>query len=371
MQLREQDRHKDEFLGLLGHELRNPLTAIYSATEILRYDNQMAPHGQQSIALISRQVKHLLRLVDDLLSLTRITHGQIELKKVPLDLADGIHRAVELVRPQLEARRHRLELNLPKRPLYTKADPERITQILANLLSNAIQYTNAGGRITVSAQRAKGTALIRVRDNGIGFTPEQLPQLFETFRRLKFATENYQSGLGLGLPLARQLAQLHGGSLEAFSAGPGQGSEFTLRLPALPPIQSTEPAQTSADGEIHSRARRILLVEDEEAVADSLATLLRLQNHEVKIVFRGGQTLEAIREFHPELVLLDIGLPDISGYEVAQRLRQEPGLETLPLVALTGYGREEDVQQAQASGFDRHLLKPASLETLQTLLREL
>jgi two-component system, chemotaxis family, CheB/CheR fusion protein len=373
-QLQEESRHKNEFLGLLGHELRNPLAAIYATLEALKYRQEEAidTSFQQGLDMIDRQVQYLLRLIDDLLNVTRISRGQIKLNKAPINLIDSITDAVELVRPQIEAGHHKFKLNLPPSPLYLEADPERVTQIVANLLSNATQYTDQGGQITLTVQRVNGDeVLIRIRDTGIGFIPEQLPKLFEAFSRLETSAQHYQGGLGLGLPLASKLAELHGGHLEAFSAGPNQGSEFTVRLPALPERESVKPEQASTETNTSISARRILLVEDEEAVANSLATLLRLEGHTVRIVSRGAQTLEAIREFHPDLVLLDLGLPDMSGYKVAQQLRQEPDLETLPVVALSGYGQKEDVQKAQAVGFNHHLLKPASLDALKAVLRDL
>ncbi|KFI22737.1 chemotaxis protein CheB [Nitrosococcus oceani] len=372
-QLQEQDRQKDQFLALLGHELRNPLAVIFNTTELLIRENGATRHVQHGIALISRQAKHLGRLVDDLLNLTRINSGQIKLSKTTLELQDSITSAIDQTRPQIEWGRHQLTVDLPASPLYLEADSERLTQIIANLLSNAAHYTKPGGKITVTARQVEEQILIQVRDTGIGFAPEQLPQLFKPFERLPSATAHHRSGLGLGLNLARRLAELHQGSLEGFSAGPGQGSEFTLRLPALPGEQTGPPTpqELLPEAETTIPPRRILLVEDDEAVADSLAMLLRLQGHEVQTIFRGNQTFNAVLKFHPEVVLLDIGLPDMDGYQVAQRLRQEPGLETLPLVALTGYGQKDDVQRAKAAGFNRHLLKPATIDTLQKLLGEL
>ncbi|QBQ55812.1 chemotaxis protein CheB [Nitrosococcus wardiae] len=370
-QLQEEDRHKNEFLGLLGHELRNPLAIISTTLELLQRTTVPPDEYHQRIDRIKLQVKHLLRLVDDLLNITRISRGQIHLKKAPLNWIDSILEAVDQVRPQIEAHHHRLTLNLPERPIRMEADQERLTQIVANLLSNAAHYTPDGGEITLKLARANGEALLRVRDNGIGIALEDLPHLFEPFHRLETSTEHYRGGLGLGLALARQLTELHGGRLEAFSAGHGEGSEFTVRLPVLPEGPSVEPVPPPPDPQTEVPVRRILLVEDNQDAAESLATLLQAQGHAVQIASRGSQTVEAVRTFHPQVVLLDIGLPDMSGYDVAQRLRQEPGLETLPLVALTGYGREKDRQQAQAAGFDGHLLKPVSLETLQALLQDL
>ncbi|ABA58076.1 CheB methylesterase, CheR methyltransferase, hybrid histidine kinase [Nitrosococcus oceani ATCC 19707] len=371
--LQAQDRQKDEFLALLGHELRNPLAVIFNTTELLIRESGATRDAQHGIALIGRQAKHLGRLVDDLLNLTRVNSGQIKLNKTTLELRDSITDAIDQTRPQIEWGRHQLAVDLPASPLYLEADSERLTQIIANLLSNAAHYTKPEGNITVTARQVEEQILIQVRDTGIGFAPEQLPQLFQPFDRLPSAVAHHRSGLGLGLNLARRLAELHQGSLEGFSAGPGQGSEFTLRLPALPGEQTGPPTpqEVLPEAETTTPPRRILLVEDDEAVADSLAMLLRLQGHEVQTICRGNQTFNAVLKFYPEVVLLDIGLPDMDGYQVAQRLRQEPGLETLPLVALTGYGQDNDVQRAKAAGFNRHLLKPVTIETLQEVLREL
>lgn len=368
-QLREQDRHKNEFLGMLGHELRNPLAAISNTVDLLQRVTLPPDEHRQQIDRIKRQVTHLLHLVDDLLNVTRISRGQIALKKAPLSLADSIMDAVDQVRPQIEARHHRLALNRPKQPLYVEADRERLTQIVANLLSNAAHYTEERGNITLTVERDDDQACIRVRDTGIGMTPKQLSHLFEPFRRLESAAVHHQGGLGLGLALARKLAELHGGSLEAFSAGPGQGSEFTLRLPALPEGQSVAPGPLPADHEAEVPARRVLLVEDDEAVGAAMAKLLWALGHEVRIVSRGGQALEAVRTFRPELVFLDIGLPDLSGYEVARQLRQAYGAGAFHLVALTGYGQED--LQKKAAGFDHYLLKPVRVKELQAILRDL
>jgi two-component system CheB/CheR fusion protein len=370
-QLREQDRYKNEFLGLLGHELRNPLTAISSVTELLRLDALPANEHRQAIELISDQVHHLRRLVDDLLNITRISRGQIALSKVPVNLAEVVAGAIDQVRPQIEARHHQLVRDLPERPLPVEADPERLTQIVANLLSNAAQYTEEHGRITVAVGETEDRACLRVRDTGIGFAPDEARRLFEPFTRLESPAGHRSAGLGLGLALASKLAELHGGRLEAASAGVGQGSEFTLWLPLLPEGQPLEPVQPSADPDTEIPSRRILLVEDDETVGYAMVQVLRVLGHEVRMVARGGQAAQAVQEFNPQLVLLDIGLPDMGGYEVARQLRQKHGSEAFRLVALTGYAQELDWQQAEAAGFDRYLLKPANIKDLQAVIKDL
>lgn len=370
-QLQDQDRRKNEFLGLLGHELRNPLAAISNSVDLLQMKIGASHELRSPIDRISHQVSHLLRLMDDLLNLTRITSGRIELRKTPLNLANNIADIAAQIQSQIEAGRHHLTLDLPTQPLYVEADPTRLTQIVFNLLSNATHYTEPEGSITLTVERAADDALIRVRDTGIGIEPEQLPHLFEPFSRLQSGTDRYGGGLGLGLALARKLAELHGGSLDVFSAGTGQGSEFTLRLLALPAEHATESASPPGDVQADIPARRILLVDDDETVAKAMAEFLENLDHEVRVVYRGALVVEAAREFAPDLVLLDIGLPDMSGFEVARQLRQEFGSSPLRLVALSGYSLDEDAQQAREAGLDRCLLKPASPDDLKAILREL
>ncbi|MDX1653650.1 MAG: CheR family methyltransferase, partial [Candidatus Competibacteraceae bacterium] len=370
--LQEQDRRKDEFLGLLGHELRNPLAAIHSTLQWLRLGASSEAERQEGIDLIRRQEHHLLRLVDDLLNVSRINRGTIELHRRPLDLTESVREAVDLARTDLEARHHHLTLDLPETPLYLEADPERLVQILVNLLSNAARYTPAQGHITVTARREGQEAVIRVKDNGIGIAPDRLPRLFEAFSRQVAPNSSGRSGgLGLGLALAHQLAVLHEGRLEAFSKGEGQGSEFVVHLPALPEDwQPAEPIPVPEQTGNPNTPRRILLIEDDAEVAQALSLLLRTLGHKVEHLDRGEKALAGVRDFQPQVVLVDIGLPDIDGYEVARRLRQEYG-PSLKLVALTGYGREQDLAQAGEMGFDHHLLKPAQVEDIQAILRDL
>ena len=372
LKLEEINRNKTAFLGVLGHELRNPLAAIHNTLEMLSLPGVTEADRREAIDLIRRQGHHLGRLVDDMLDVVRIDRGQITLQPEPLELADSVEDAVNLVREDIDRRHHHLHLDLPRQPLYLEADPERLTQMLTNLLSNAARYTGDGGRIELSARREREEAVIRVRDNGIGIDPEQLPRLFETFTRLAPGQEHYRQGMGLGLALVDKLVGLHGGRLEATSAGEGQGSEFTLRLPALP--EDWRPATDGAHAVSENQAlprQCILLIEDEADVAQALLRLLRTLGHKVHLLTVGEGAVAAVKKLHPDLVLSNISLPDISGYEVARRLRRHFAEQCPPLVAVTGRGLEEDRQRARAAGFDRHLTKPINLELLQDLLGKL
>jgi len=365
----EADEQRSRFLALLGHELRNPLAAISSIVEVLRIGGACEERLRQSVAVIDRQVRHLVRLVDDLLSLSRISRGQMELRAAPMDARESIRDAVAQARPAIEAGDARLDLDLPGEPLPVEGDRERLTQILTNLLVNACRYTGKGGTVTLSAELAGDRVLVRVRDTGIGIAAEDLPRLFEPFTRLESARQHNSGGLGLGLALARQLATLHGGTLEARSDGPGRGSEFTLALPRLSgdrirPVD-TGPAAPSAS----IPRRRILVAEDDPAVGEALVMLLESLGQEVHLTSRGGEVQDAVEAFRPSLLILDIGLPDIGGHEIARRLRELQGRQALRIVALTGYSKEA-VEPSVLSAFDQYLMKPVNLEQLKTLLRE-
>jgi two-component system CheB/CheR fusion protein len=365
----EADQQKSHFLALLGHELRNPLAAISSIVDVLRMGGASEDHLRQSVAVIDRQVRHLVRLVDDLLSLSRISRGQMKLRTVPMDARESIRDAVAQARPVNEAGDARLDLDLPGEPLPVEGDRERLTQILTNLLVNAYRYTGKGGTVTLSAELAGDRVLVRVRDTGIGIAAEDLPRLFEPFTRLESARRRDGSGLGLGLALARQLATLHGGTLEARSDGPGRGSEFTLGLPLLSgdsirPVD-TAPAAPSAG----TPRRRVLVAEDDPAVGEALVMLLESLGQDVRLVPRGGEVEATVEAFRPSLLILDLGLPDIGGHEIARRLRESHGPQALRIVALTGYSKDA-LEPSDLAGFDRYLMKPATLEQLKTLLRE-
>jgi signal transduction histidine kinase/CheY-like chemotaxis protein len=372
--VREADRRKGEFLATLAHELRNPLAPIRHAATLLAGQPSVVGEAGAEVEMIARQVAHLARLVDDLMDIARIERGKIELRRGPMDVAMMLQRAAEAARSSLEERGHRLSLTLPEQPLVVEADPTRLEQVVGNLLGNSIKYTEPGGEIALEAGRDEDQALIRVRDSGVGIPPEMLPRIFEPFVQVAGHAGRSQGGLGIGLGLVKGLVQLHGGSVEAYSAGPGMGSEFVVRLPVLPHTipERDGPTQSSLrrDDQPLPR-RRVLVVDDNVDAANSLAKLLaRLYGQEVRVAHDGAQALEAAEHFLPEVVLLDIGLPGMDGHEVARRLRERPATGQALIVALTGWGLESDRQRSAQSGFDRHLVKPVDPEMLRTLLTE-
>ncbi len=366
--LREADRRKDEFLAMLAHELRNPLAPIRNAVQVMRLLGLNDPHFQRARDLIERQVLHLTRLVDDLLDVSRITRGKIALRLEPVDLAAIVSRAVETSRPLIEANRHQLTLALFAGPVRVVADPTRLEQVFVNLLNNAAKYSERGCSIWVTGERQDSDVLVRIRDTGFGIPAEVLPRIFDLFAQADRTLDRSQGGLGIGLTLVRSLVELHGGTVEAHSEGPGKGSEFVVRLPAVEEASTSgkqaEPgAAVANDGPPLS----ILVVDDNADAADSLAWLLRRWGHEVRTAHDGLAGLKEALAHRPQIVLLDIGLPGLDGYEVARRLRVELGRQAL-LVAVTGYGQEEDRRLAEEAGFDAHLTKPADPGVLERLL---
>ena len=369
-QLAEADRRKDEFLATLAHELRNPLAPLRNSLEILKMPRVDAATIQQTRAMMERQVHHLVRLVDDLLDVSRVMRGKIELRKEPMELAAVVARAVETVQPLVERQGHRLELCLPEESLRVHADPVRLSQVIGNLLTNSVKYTEAGGHIWVKAMRDRGEVVLRVRDNGIGIAPDMLPHIFELFVQADHTSTKAQGGLGVGLTLAKNLAQMHGGSIEAHSAGLGSGCEFIVRLPLM--VQQGNECIDRADEERQYEApesgHRLLVVDDNKDAARSLAMLLRLRGHDVQIAHDGTSALAIATSYLPRVVFLDIGMPGMDGYEVARKLRQHRGLESAVLVALTGWGQQGDRRRTAEAGFDYHLVKPADTKVLEDLL---
>ena len=366
-ELAEAHRHKDEFLAMLGHELRNPLAPIKNAAHLLRLrtaDERSRWAGE----VIERQVGQMSRLVDDLLDVSRITRGKVTLRKEVVELAAVIERAVEISRPLIEARRHELVESLAEGPVWLEADPVRLAQVIANLLNNAAKYTEEKGRITLSAEKEVGEVVLRVRDNGVGIAPEVLPNVFELFTQDHRTLDRSQGGLGIGLTLVKGLVAMHGGSVQAFSEGPGKGSEFVVRLPAKAISGPNGGEEDHTPTSVPSAGSRVLIVDDNVDSAESLALLLTMSGHKVRTAHDGPAALEAAEAFRPEAVLLDIGLPGMDGYEVARRLRQQAGLNNTFLVAVTGYGQDEDRRRAEEAGFDAHLVKPADPVVLQQLL---
>jgi PAS domain S-box-containing protein len=366
--LREAARRKDEFLALLGHELRNPLAPIRSAVEVLKKACAGLPVAEWGLAVIDRQSAQMARLVDDLLDVSRLSHGKIALRKQPAELAAVVDSAVETCRPLIEARRHSLAVELPPEPVWLEADPARLTQVLVNLLTNACKYTQPGGQVGLGAEAGGGGLVLRVRDSGVGIPADMLARVFELFVQLdRSAGRANQWGLGVGLALVKAIAELHGGSVEATSGGPGEGSEFVVRLPGVLRAAPTPPAQAEAAAGA-ARPLRVLVVEDSTDAAESLAVVLRAGGHEVRVAADGPAALEAAACYRPDAVLLDVGLPGMDGHEVARRLRRHEATAGALLVALTGYGAESDRRDALAAGCDHHLAKPADPGELRRLL---
>jgi signal transduction histidine kinase/CheY-like chemotaxis protein len=365
-------RRKDEFLAMLAHELRNPLAPVRNALHIVRMRGNERRQGvRQAWEIVERQVEHMVRLVDDLLDVSRITRGKINLQKEPVAVATVVKRAVEGSRPLLEARGHTLEVAMPQDAGRVEGDPIRLAQVLWNLLNNAAKYTPEGGRVWLTVAKGHGDVTIRVRDTGMGIPPEVLPKVFDLFTQTERTLDRAEGGLGIGLTLVRQLTEMHDGRVEAFSEGPGRGSEFVVRLPLLPETGSVAPGGDDRPGAGLARApaqRRILVVDDNRDSAESLATLLRLVGNDVRTAHDGAEALAVAAAYQPDLMLLDIGLPVLNGYEVARRLRTEPGYGRPVLVALTGYGSDEDRRRSLVAGFDHHLVKPVDFDTLQQLL---
>ena len=365
-QLREQDRLKDEFLATLSHELRNPLAPIRTAAKIIA-SPQLAPaHLQRAQMIIERQVTHMALLLDDLLDIARITQGKLRLKKERVALSNVMDAAIEAARPKLDGKNHHLTVSLPAEAISLDADPLRLAQILSNLLINAAKYSNPGSRIEVEASYQAGVLSISVKDDGIGLARESISRIFEMFSQIEEVEGRSEGGLGIGLALVKGLAELHGGTVEARSAGLGKGSEFTVRLPvSAHPFFSPQVADPAP---VLPERRRVLIADDNRDAADSLSLLLELSGHEVRVAHLGQSALSMAQTFRPDVALLDIGMPDLSGYEVARALRQEPWATGLQLIALTGWGQDGDRRSAMEAGFDHHLTKPIDSDQLGRLI---
>ncbi len=371
--LREADRRKDEFLAVLAHELRNPLAPIRNAVQVLKEPRASGAVLAGAREILERQVGHLSRLVDDLVDVSRLTRGRVELHKEMVEVAGLLARAVEAVRPLLDERRHELTVAASPVGLRVEADPTRLEQVLFNLLHNAAKYSDPGGHVWLTAGREGAEVVLRVRDVGAGIAPAMLPFIFDPLVQAERRLKRSQGGVGIGLALVRKLAELHGGTAEATSAGPGQGSEFVVRLPA--PAEGPIDQGVSGPHEEGTLPtvppRRVLVVDDNCDAADSLGLLLKLAGQDVRVAYDGASALALARDFRPALAFLDVGMPGMDGHELARRLRQEPALAGAVLVALTGWGQEEDRRRTREAGFDHHLVKPASPNALQRLLAEL
>jgi PAS domain S-box-containing protein len=365
----EANRRKDEFLATLAHELRNPLAPIRNAVELLRIKDSPDPELRDAREIIERQVRQLTRLVDDLLDVSRITSGRIRLQRERVSLATVVTDAVESSRPFIEASAHELTVSLPPDPIYVDGDAIRLVQVFSNLLTNAAKYTETGGHIRLTVERKNGEAVVSVVDTGIGIDAAHLPQIFEMFSQVAPALERSQGGLGIGLSLVRGLVALHEGSVESHSDGLGMGSVFVVRLP-VSEMGEQIVQQWGGNGEtsLATRSRRVLVVDDNHDAAQSLAMMLRVMGHDTQTAFDGLEAVHAAATYRPDVVLLDIGLPRMDGYEVARQIRQREWGKTMLLSALTGWGQDEDKERSKVAGFDHHLTKPVDPETLSKML---
>jgi signal transduction histidine kinase/ActR/RegA family two-component response regulator len=363
--LSEADRRKDEFLAILAHELRNPLAVIHNAVQVQLRASGDAKAVASTSEMLERQIGQMGRLVDDLLDMSRITQGKIELRRERVALTTVVAQAVEAARPFYKSRRHELTVALPQEEMYLDADPARVAQVVGNLLSNAGKFTDDGGRIWLSVERDDWQAVIRVRDTGIGIAVEELPRLFDMFTQVDSSLERTREGLGIGLTLVKTLVEMHGGTVEARSEGLGRGSEFVVRLPILAEASIPHPRETIRGPTVR---RRVLIVDDNEDSAESLAMLLQLSGHETHVAHDGLEATEMAQCVRPDVILLDIGLPGLNGYQVCRRIREQPWGRDLTLVAVTGWGQQKDRQRAREAGFDTHIVKPVDHEDLLKLL---
>ena len=367
--LKEADQRKDEFLAMLAHELRNPLAPLRNAVELLRLATDVPDAGRLA-DMMGRQVSQMVRLVDDLLEISRITRGTIELRRALVDLADVVAMAVETSKPLIEAARHRLEIVMPQEPVWLDADATRLAQVLSNLINNAAKYTDPGGLIRLEAARQDDDVVLRVSDSGIGIEPALLPTVFEMFAQGKAASARSPGGVGLGLTLVRSLVRMHGGSVSAASDGPGSGSSFTIRLPAAEAPATVPPNDrpSAAPPAERTTIPDVLVVDDNVDAAESLAALLQVLGARTRVAHDGVTAIAACRAQAPDIVFLDIGMPKMDGYEAARRIRELPRADGIHVVALTGWGQDKDRLRSAAAGFDRHLVKPVGPQMLQAIL---
>jgi signal transduction histidine kinase/CheY-like chemotaxis protein len=371
-ELSDADRRKNEFLAMLAHELRNPLAPISNAVQALSLGRRDETAVDSASEMLERQVGQIIRLVDDLLDVSRISRGKIALRRERIELSRIIDQAVEASRALYQSMNQQLTVTLPSEPVYLNADPTRLAQVVGNLLNNACKFTDVGGRISLAVEREGAQVAIRVSDSGIGIAAEHLAGIFEMFTQVESSLERSRSGLGIGLTLVKTLVEMHGGTVEAHSDGPGRGSEFVVRLPVLvnvpEPLSPPVPQQLDAVPVVR---RRVLIVDDNKDAAEWLATLLSLSGHETHVALDGDQAVKAAQRLLPDAVLLDIGLPRVDGYEVCRRIRQQPWGRALMIVALTGWGQEEDRQKSREAGFNTHLVKPVDDEVILNLLASL
>jgi two-component system CheB/CheR fusion protein len=366
--LAESERHKNEFLAMLAHELRNPLAPILNAIHVMQVRGTPDPYLQWSRDVVLRQAQQLSRLVDDLLDVSRITRGKVQLRLQSVELPAVIQRAVETSRPHIDAKGHHLTVTLPAEMIRLHADSARLAQVFANLLNNAAKYMEPGGQIWLSAQREGNQVAVHVRDTGVGITQDMLPKIFDVFTQADRALDRSHGGLGIGLNLVQNLVQMHGGTVAAFSAGPGQGSEFVVRLPCLPEAPPQKDESPAAQPQFNCPGLRVLVVDDNVDSAQVLVMLLASVGQDATAATDGQTALAAAKAQKPDVILLDIGLPGMDGFEVCRRLRQQEEFKQTMVAALTGYAHEEDRRKSQEAGFDVHLVKPVALQQLQELL---
>jgi PAS domain S-box-containing protein len=368
--LRQAARRKDEFLAMLAHELRNPLAPISNAVQIMRMEGPSGANYHWSIEVIEAQVKQMARMVDDLLDVSRITRGKVKLVRENVDVATVVDQAVLACRPEIDDRKQDLTVSVPSDALMLEADPVRLTQVLGNLLHNASKYTSEGGKLALTVEKAgENEVVITVKDTGIGIAKEMLPKVFDLFTQAEQSLDRSQGGLGIGLTLVRHLVEQHGGSVSAHSEGLGRGSEFVVRLPLATEGQGAALARKDIEPATSGpELRRILVVDDNQDSARSLGVLLQAAGHDVQTAIDGVAALEITRSWRPEIVLLDIGLPGMDGYEVARRIRQGPDINAVLLVAISGYGTEENKKRAQQAGFDAYLIKPVDMKALEEII---
>jgi PAS domain S-box-containing protein len=369
--LRDADRRKDEFLALLAHELRNPLAPIRYALAGNKKVGRTPDQQKRAEDIIERQVTHMSRLLDDLLDISRITRGKLELKKNPTELTLVVGNAIETARPILDTKHHILSLDLPKAAVRLEADPVRLAQAFSNLLINAAKYTDPGGHIQLQAEQQGREVVVTIRDNGIGISADMMPRLFTMFSQAQPALGRAEGGLGIGLSLVRGVVTLHGGSIVARSDGPGRGSEFIVRLPLGTPLAQVSDTESVEENLVPGAGLKILIVDDNRDAADACASLLELSGHHTQTAYTGRHALELAESFRPHALLLDIGLPDVNGYELAAKIRTAPWGRGVILIAVTGWGQEEDRRRALEAGFDHHLTKPIAPETVESLLQSL
>jgi signal transduction histidine kinase len=365
--MRAADQRKDEFLATLAHELRNPLAPIRNALEILRLAGDDPVKAGKAREMMQRQVGQMVRLVDDLIDVSRITTGKLVVRKVVFDLRSALRDAVETARPFIDSRKHALDVRLPRETLPVDGDTTRLAQVFSNLLNNAAKYTDPGGRIELTAYREAKEIVVTVKDNGIGLAPESQPRIFDMFMQVDRSLERSQAGLGVGLTLSRTLVELHQGVIEVASDGKGKGSTFTVRLPASY-TRLEEAAGPRGVGDNEGPGRRVLLADDNVDFVNSLGQLLTARGHEVRIAYDGAEAIQVAREFNPDIAFLDIGMPKVHGYDVARQLRKEAATADCLLVAVTGWGQEGDRAQAREAGFDRHLVKPVDPVEIEAIL---